>query len=398
MNSYGFCSHHFRRTHRSCTHTIRVSPSLKSCSLCRRTFIHNLRHSCGKGIRALGHLVSSCPRSRCVSSTLCRRKHTFIRVRSGTGTVTHFGVLIGGFPRDGITQQTTGRVNLLCCRSSGCPRTVRTCGRIVTNCPNDRRTHLTRHSLGSVCVSLGGISRCTGFTSAVPNNTGFSIGRHSSLACITTREMCVQNRITRTHGDFAHCLRAFPRNTFDLGTGCCVNLVSCGRGTCRDTTQRLSGMLRCPGGGCSRSTVLVKTRVTCATGSCRGTLRVCGRLGSGTTSVRHHQLTGAKVLHDTRVLKGRRRVVFTTASLLTSAGLTPRLSGRTRCCHTGTCLSTNGASKTVRSLGILTGSAHGMCKTRTGCGITRVCFSNKRASGTRRRILGCVRMDAPRAC
>lgn len=398
VNSYCFCRHHFRRTHRRCTRTIIASPSLKSCSLFRRNVIGKLRHSCTKGVRILGGLVASCPSSTCLSSTLCRRKHTFIRVRSDRGTVGHCSLLIRHCPRDRLSHGTTGRVNLLCCRGSHCRRTVTTCGRIVAGCPNDTRTHLTRHSLGSVCISLGGISSCVTFTSAMPNNTAFGIDRHSSLACATTRHTCVHKSVTKTGADLAHCLRSFPRKTFDISTSCCLNLVSCGRGSCTTTSTHLRRILHFSKDGCRKGTLTLYTSVTCGRGRCTGTLGLCGHLTSHSTIRRRHLRTRINTLQDTYTLNSQTRAIAATSTLLGRDGLAPRMHDRTLCFHTGTLLTRKRGGSMLTSLARLTGSAHGICKTRTGCLITRACFSRKRATGTRGRILRCVRIDAPRTC
>lgn len=398
VNSYRLRMHGFRRTGRCCSRTRRVGAPSKSCSFCRLTLMSNLRGSCANGVALLGHLINGCPTSPCTMGTVCRGKHSCILVSGGGRTVASFGRLLGGCPRDPIDQGTTTRVNLLFCRGKSCGRTVRTCGRIVRGCPNDRRTHLTVHSLGSVCMSLGHVSRFTTLTGTVPKRVHFSTGRRSSLACATTRGVCVGNEVRRTGADLGGCLRAFPRKTFDLGTRCCLYLVNDRRGGCSVVLLRSNGLLRCPGGPFTRRTLVLQTRMRFGRRGATRTLTDCGVLGRGTAGMREHRLTRANVLHYTFLLESSIRAVRTTASLLMRPGLDPRLEGRTLCCHTGTCAGRGTNGGTVSSCHRLTGSAHGPCNTRTGCRITRKLCSTGRCTTTRGRLLGCVRRDAPRTC
>lgn len=357
-----------------------------------------LRGSCSNGVALLGHLTNGCPASPCIVGTLCRGKHSCMLVGGGGRTVTSFGRLLDECPRDPVDHGTTTRVNLLCCRSKGCSRTVSTCGLMVGGCPKDSRTHLTVLSLGSLCISVGHVSRFTTLTTSVPNGVHFSTDRRSSLACVTTRGVCKHKHVRRTGGDFGGCLRAFPRNSFDLGTRCCLYLVKGRRGGCSVVLLRSNGLLRCPSGPFSRRTVVVHTRIRFGLRRFTSTLTSCGVLGRGTAATSHHLLTRAKVLHYTRLVGSSTRAVRTTATLLTRTGLAPRLTGRTLCCHTGSCVGRGTSGGTLTSLRALTGSAHGLCKTRTGCLMTRRCCATKRCTTTRGRLLSCVRQDAPRTC
>lgn len=330
----------------------------------------NVRGGCARGIDVLSQLTTGCPGSPCTVGTLCRGKHSCMRDGGDHRTVTAFHRLLTGCPRDPIDHGTTTRVNLLCCRGSSCSHTVRTCGRIIARCPKDRRTHLTVHSLGSVCMSTGHISRFTTLTTRVPKRVHFRPDRRSSLACVTTRGMCVGNRTAPTGRDFAHCLRDCPKNTFDLGTRCCLYIVNGRRGSRRTMLRRTKGLLRCPSGPCSRRTLLVRKRVLFGHRRCSLTLTSCGGLRTGTAATRHHRLNTVNMLHYKTLVRSSTRIVGTTATLLTRTGLSPRLQGRTLCCHTGTCLGRGTSGGTVSSLRLLTGSAHALCKTRTGCLIT----------------------------
>lgn len=358
----------------------------------------NLRGSCSNGVALLGHLTNGCPTSPCTVDTLCRGNHSCMLVSGGRRTVTSFGRLLTGCPRDPIDHGTTTRVKLLCCRGRSCSRTVGTCGRIIRGCPKDSRTHLTVHSLGSVCISVGHVSRFTTLTSTVPNGVHFSTDRRSSLACVTTRGVCVQKQIRRTGRDFKGCLRAFPSKTFKLGTRCCLYLVNGRRGGCSVVLRRSNGLLRCPSGPFSRRTLVVHTRMRFGGMRFTSTLTDCGVLGRGTAATRHELLTRANVLHTTCLLGSSARAVRTTATLLSRTGLDPRLGGRTLCCHTGTCLGRGTSGTTVNSLGRLTGSAHGLCNTRTGFLMTRRLCGSRGCTTTRGRLLGFVSRDAPRTC
>lgn len=398
VNSYLCRGHRFDLTRRGCSHTTRLSPSTNSCSVCRGKFLLKLRGSCGNGVDTVSHLVDRCPRSRCMSSTLFRGKHSCILLRGDSSTTRTFRGLVHRFPLDDLTHGTNVRLNLLCC-GSGRPRgTLTTCGRIVDGCPNDRRTGVTLRSLGSICVSLGSVGTCTDCIGSVNNGVHLRMNRRSSLACVTTRGLFVHNSGSNTHHDLVGCLRAFPRKTFDSGTGFCLNDVTFTGGRFSRTVRQFGSIVTDNSAGFLRRSITHATRVRCLDGSCPTTLRDFGHLRVMTRGPRGERTTHLNVVHYTLRAKRRGSTLLTTSRLLGRPGLSPRLRTRTHCMHTGTCVTRGRTGGTLTSLGRLDGSAHAMRNTRTGCLLTRLCCSAGSSGGTRGILVGFVRGNAPRRC
>ncbi len=346
----------------------------------------------------MGH----CPGDSCGSSTVCRVNHACILRRGGRRTVATCGTLRGTRPRDRLSHGTTLRVNVLCTGLNGASRTVGSCGCIVGGCPADRRAHITLRDVRSLCISRGHISRCLRCHRSVTNAAVSSITgkRRSSLSFVTTRRMCTHNRCRRTVPDLAgcvgHCYRALARGY--VATRCCLTRSRCLSNGGRDTLRCCSGLSALSNGVRLRPSLLHTSRVSCSGRSCASTLGCFARLHTMTDGPRGHTDTRLNVLHYDFCAKRRRDNVSVTDRVVGSTGSRPRVISRTGCGHTGTCVTLHHRRRTGPSLVSLDTSTSRTGNTRTGCLLTRGCFSTKGLSRTRGVVVGFSKRNAPRRC